>query len=156
MKNICIKTVPLRHKAQTEHVHKEHKHRELSDLVSFNPLIDYLRNDDEIVYEDNFSCPQLYQRLVVGSDGKVMMCSNDEDGQHIVGDAYKESIYEIWHGPALKKVRETHRNEKGFLKYAACKSCYYPRKMAVSEIAQVDGREIQIENYINRSQKIGT
>ena len=32
-------------------------------------------------------CPQLYQRIVIGSDGKVMMCSNDEDGEVIIGNA---------------------------------------------------------------------
>ena len=48
----------------------------------------------DIVYEDDFSCPQLYQRIVIGSDGKVMMCSNDEDGKALIGDANEQTIQE--------------------------------------------------------------
>lgn len=127
----------------------------LVDLVAYNPLIDYLRKDSEIIYEDNFSCSQLYQRLVVGSDGKVMMCSNDEDAEHTIADAYQESIYDIWHGKALQKVRDIHSQKNGFLKIDVCKACYYPRKAVPNEQAFVGKREIWIENYINRKQKAG-
>ena len=38
----------------------------ITDLIAFNPLIDYLRKDElsQVIYEENFSCPQL-QRLTV-------------------------------------------------------------------------------------------
>lgn len=127
----------------------------LVDLVAYNPLIDYLRKDSEIVYEENFACPQLYQRVVVGSDGRVMMCSNDEDGENIIGDAYKQSIYEIWHSEALNKIRDIHNSIDGFKTMKVCKLCYYPRKMMPDEPARVGDRDIIVENYINRKQKIG-
>jgi radical SAM protein with 4Fe4S-binding SPASM domain len=126
-----------------------------SDLIAYNPLIDYLRNDSEIVYEENFSCPQLYQRLVVGSDGKVMMCSNDEDAQHPVGDANLQTIHEIWHGDAMNKVRELHSRSDGFKELGVCRNCYYPRKAVPDETANVSGRKITIENYVNRAQQVG-
>ncbi len=127
----------------------------LVDLVAYNPLIDYLRKDSEIVYEENFSCSQLYQRVVVGSDGKVMMCSNDEDGEKIIGNAYEETIYDIWHGDKLNKIRELHNEYDGFKKIDVCRACYYPRKAVADEQAFVGDREIWIENYINRDQKVG-
>lgn len=127
----------------------------LVDLVSYNPLIDYLRKDNEIVYEENFACPQLYQRIVVGSDGQVMMCSNDEDGEEIIGNAYDESIYSIWHGEKLNKIRYIHNQRDGFKTMAVCKACYYPRKMIPDEPAKVGNREIIVENYINRKQNAG-
>ncbi len=127
----------------------------LVDLVSYNPLIDYLRKDTEIIYEENFACPQLYQRIVVGSDGQVMMCSNDEDGEEIIGNAYNESIYEIWHGEKLNKIRDIHNQIDGFKTMKVCKLCYYPRKMAPDEPAKVGDRDIIIENYINRKQEAG-
>lgn len=126
-----------------------------TDLIAYNPLIDYLRNDSEIVYEDNFACPQLYQRLVVGSDGKVMMCSNDEDAQHTVGDAYTQSIHEIWHGDAMNRVRETHARVDGFKDISVCRACYYPRKAVPDETAMVNDRTVIIENYVNRAQVVG-
>lgn len=126
-----------------------------TDLIAYNPLIDYLHNDNQIVYEENFACPQLYQRLVVGSDGRVMMCSNDEDTQHPVGDAYQQSIHEIWHGEAMNKVREIHGRHDGFKELGVCRNCYYPRKAVPDETAEVAGRSIVIENYVNRAQQVG-
>jgi len=125
------------------------------DVIAFNPLIDYLGNDDEIMYDDNFSCSQLYQRLVVGADGQAMMCSNDEEGTVIVGDANNESIHEIWQGDALNRIRDTHRQRDGFLKIPVCRKCYLPRLTEDGEIAQVNSRELIIRNYLNRKQNIG-
>lgn len=127
----------------------------LVDLVAYNPLIDYLRKDSEIVYEENFACPQLYQRIVVGSDGQVMMCSNDEDGDEIIGNAYEETIYDIWHGEKLNNKRAIHNQKDGFKTMKVCKQCYYPRKMIADEFAYVGDRKITIENYINRIQTTG-
>jgi len=127
------------------------------DLIAFNPLIDYLGNDCEsdITYEEKFSCPQLYQRIVIGADGLVMMCSNDEDGTRIVGNANHDSIYEIWHGDKLNKVREAHKKENGFKRIEVCRKCYLPRATEESEIAIVNEREFTIKNYINRKQVVG-
>ncbi len=125
------------------------------DIIAYNPLIDYLRKDSEIVYEDNFACPQLYQRLVVGSDGRVMGCSNDENSEQVIGDAYSETIHAIWHGTKMMELRKIHEQPEGFKELSVCKHCYYPRKAVPDEKARVGDREIWIENYINRKQNIG-
>jgi len=127
----------------------------LSDLIAFNPLIDYLGKDVEIAYEENFSCPQHYQRLVIGADGQVMMCSNDEDGTVIIGNAARETVYEIWHGEKLEDIRRIHRCKDGFMKIPACRRCYLPRLTESSETCSVKGREFIVKNYVNREQKIG-
>ena len=64
----------------------------ITDLVAFNPLIDYLGRMRTFYMKMILSCPQLYQRIVIGSDGKVMMCSNDEDGEVIIGNATTQTI----------------------------------------------------------------
>ena len=125
------------------------------DLIAFNPLIDYLGMDEDIVYEQDFSCPQLYQRLVIGADGLVMMCSNDENSTHIVGDANVERVYDIWHGEQLTSIRSIHKEKDGFLTIPVCKHCYLPRLTEDSERARVNGRDFVIQNYVNRGQKIG-
>lgn len=128
-----------------------------TDLVAYNPLIDYLRNDteDKIEYLENFSCPQLYQRVVVGSDGNVMLCSMDEEGDHIIGNANLQTIHEIWHGEKMNKAREAHSKKDGFKDIEICKRCCIPRKMEFNEKAIVEDREIQIQNYTNRAQEVG-
>ena len=127
----------------------------LVDLIAFNPLIDYLHNDSEIEYEDDFYCPQPYQRLVIGASGKASMCSSDDFQDVQIGDANHESIYDIWHGERMQSIRELHKKKDGFLELKPCKNCFYPRKTQPDEKAVIRGREIHIENYINRSQEIG-
>jgi radical SAM protein with 4Fe4S-binding SPASM domain len=126
-----------------------------TDLISFNPLIDYLGKDEDILYDYDFCCPQHYQRLVIGADGIVMMCSNDEESTTIIGNAQKQNIREIWHGDKLNTIRDQHKKKNGFMQMAICRKCYLPRKTDDSERVSVNGREIIIKNYTNRRQNIG-
>ena len=127
----------------------------ITDLIAFNPLIDYLQKDSNITYIENFLCPQLYQRLVVGADGLVMMCSNDEENEHIIGNANSESIFNIWHGEPLNNIRRLHKLENGFKNLEICKKCYLPRATESNETSEVNSRKFDILNYINRNQQIG-
>jgi len=125
------------------------------DLVAFNPLIDYLHNDELIKYESDFHCGQLYQRLVINSDGRYMMCCNDSNTLYGLGSAYDVSVFDAWHSDVLTLVRENHKTVDGFMCYGVCRNCYYPRKTQVNESAEVNGRVILIENYVGRAQKVG-
>jgi radical SAM protein with 4Fe4S-binding SPASM domain len=127
----------------------------LVDVVAYNPLIDYLHKDEDIVYEENFSCPQYYQRVTVSATGEVAMCSNDDEVREVIGDATKESIHDIWHGEKLNRLRDIHSKKDGFKSIDACRLCYYPRKAIPDEMVFVNGREIWIENYVNRKQEVG-
>jgi len=127
----------------------------ISDLVAFNPLIDYLSNDTQIDYLDNFSCPQQYQRLVIGADGRVMKCSNDEENREVIGDINVETVHQLWHGEKMRQVREQHQRPRGFMESAVCRKCYLPRKTQDEE-ASIGGRTFIVQNYVNRNQTIGT
>jgi len=127
----------------------------LVDMIAFNPLIDYLHNDTDIVYESGFSCPQPYQRLTIAADGRAAMCSNDDLVRTVVGNAWEQSIHDIWHGDGMMRVRELHAKRDGFKEIEACRDCYYPRKVESNEWASVNGRRVVIENYVNRNQEIG-
>ena len=118
------------------------------DSVASNPLIDYLHSSKEIEYEENFVCPVLYQRLVIGSDGKVLLCSNDEFGRYLIGDASTESLYHIWHGPRMSRARELHLKRVGYKELDPCKDCYLPRKTTPTK-EKVGEREITIDKYTN-------
>jgi len=127
----------------------------LVDLIAFNPLIDYLHKDSDIVYNDGFSCPQPYQRVTIAADGRAALCSNDDLVGTVTGNIRKQSIHEIWHGDVLRRVRNLHAQNDGFLEIDACRNCYYPRKVEANETAIVDGRKVTIENYVNRAQEVG-
>lgn len=126
----------------------------ITDQIASNPLIDYLHKDTEIEYENNFTCPQLWERLVIGSDGEALLCSNDEMGLNKIGDTKKESLYDIWHGKKMSKAREIHLKHMGVKEISPCKHCYLPRK-TVRDNANVDDRIINIDNYVNREQTVG-
>jgi len=124
------------------------------DLVAFNPLIDYLGKDTDITYLDEFTCPQQYQRLVIGADGLVMKCSNDEENREVIGDVNRQTVHEIWHGEAMNKVRELHKRKQGFKESPVCRRCYLPRQTK-EEIAMIGERAVVVQNYVNRTQFIG-
>jgi len=124
------------------------------DLVAFNPLIDYLGRDSEIEYLEDFTCPQQYQRLVIGADGLVMKCSNDEENREVIGNAYSQTVHEIWHGEAMQRVRDMHKRPQGFMESPVCRRCYLPRQTE-DETAQVGGRSFVVKNYTRRSQVVG-
>lgn len=67
-------------------------------------------------------CPQLWQRLVVTWDGTVLMCCGDHQIKSPVGHLSKESIYDIWHGPRMQRVRQLHA-EYRYDDVDACREC---------------------------------
>jgi radical SAM protein with 4Fe4S-binding SPASM domain len=125
-----------------------------TDLVAFNPLIDYLSNDTHIEYLEEFTCPQQYQRLVIGADGLVMKCSNDEENREVIGDIKQETMHQVWHGEKMKVVRDMHLQPRGFMQSAVCRKCYLPRKTEDEE-ALVGERTFTVRNYVHRIQLIG-
>ena len=125
----------------------------ISDLVSSNPLIDFHESKADLPKINNFVCPQIFQRLVVGADGLVMMCANDEVGSHPVGDANNESIKSIWLGDKMNEVRKLHRAHKAIHSIEACQNCYLPLKTFEEEV-KVDGRSVIAAKYQGGKEKV--
>lgn len=67
-------------------------------------------------------CQQLWQRLLVTYDGKILMCCGDHKALNPLGDIRKNSLKEIWHSDLLSKYRKLHlENRSGEM--AACSIC---------------------------------
>jgi len=126
------------------------------DSIVSNPLIDYLQKDRDIEYDENFVCSDLYQRLVIGADGLVLLCSCDECGDYILDDVKKESIRKIWHGEKINEARKWFRErKKRWWEELPCKYCCYPRKKEKIEGAEIEGRKVDVLRYVNRVDDIG-
>ena len=121
---------------------------DISDQIASNPLIDFSHTVIDDNYLEHFTCPQPWQRLVVGSDGNAMMCSMDEIGTYIVGNLNDNSIYDVWHGKKMQKAREIHLKELGVKELPPCKWCLYPRKTNSKNIP-VGDRNVSSYNYSN-------
>jgi hypothetical protein len=125
----------------------------ITDMVSANPLIDFHESKEGLPKIPDFSCPQPYQRLVVGADGLCMLCMNDERGQYIIGDANNQSLHEIWHGERMSEARELHRRHQACGKLAPCRECYLPIQVRQDPVA-VGERTVVAENYVSGRQRV--
>jgi MoaA/NifB/PqqE/SkfB family radical SAM enzyme len=72
----------------------------------------------------SYACENPWYSLAVNWDGKVSICCVDWDSQAVVGDANSESIYDIWHGEALRSIRETHLAGRAH-SMSPCDTCTY-------------------------------
>jgi hypothetical protein len=125
----------------------------ITDMVSANPLIDFMEDKSKLPKVENFTCPQIFQRLVVGADGTCMMCANDEEAKHPVGNANLQTIHEIWHGPAMTRVRELHTSHQGCKSLTACAQCYLPLKTYEAKVA-IGNRTVVAEKYVSGTEKV--
>ena len=123
------------------------------DEVASNPEIDFNREEGEFEYIENFTCPTLWQRFVIGADGRVLMCINDEYTKHSLGNVNEQSIRQIWNGPALREVREIHKRGAGYRELEPCKTCIYPQRTEPRTI-RVDGRAVDNYDYATRTEEV--
>ncbi|MBC8147453.1 MAG: SPASM domain-containing protein [Bacteroidetes bacterium] len=93
----------------------------LNPLFDTNEILSYRPDGDKRLFSDN--CSQPWGRLVVLSDGTVGPCCVYGFNQNLkVGDANKESIFEIWNSEPMKKLRMIHK-EHCYFKNVICKEC---------------------------------
>ena len=83
---------------------------------------------------ETFTCAQLWQRMMVWSDGKVLPCCSDIFGHLALGNAWTDSLYALWHGEAFTRYREIHA-QGDYKELTACRSCSIPRMAASERIA---------------------
>ncbi len=120
------------------------------DLIAYNPLVEYGYKIEGIRYIPHFSCSQIYQRLIVTSNGMVIPCCANPSGNIYVGDAYRESIYDIWHGEKLNYFRRMFDPPYEWKKINGCLQCLLPMVTDESEKAIIHGRQFTIKNYRRR------
>jgi MoaA/NifB/PqqE/SkfB family radical SAM enzyme len=66
--------------------------------------------------------------LVVLQDGRVTACCVDHEGELALGDARRESLRDIWNGPALRDLRRRH--VRGDLPEVCARCTEYPTDAA--------------------------
>ena len=73
------------------------------------------------------ACPQIWQRIVVTWDGKVIMCCRDWDSKNVLGKLdYSEGrdLEYFWRGEKLQNIRKLHLENK-VNDITACSECSY-------------------------------
>ncbi len=112
----------------------------ISDV--YNPG-EMMKNDSAFTilnYErtDTFTCPQLWQRMLIFNDGKMFPCChafNAPDDLYL-GNLSDISIYDAWHSPKLKQLRDTHK--KGdYQSVSTCYTCAYPKQSVELDVTRI-------------------
>ena len=76
---------------------------------------------EHIIAED-WACPQLWQRMTIGWDGKIFMCNNDDNSTTDLGYYQNNNIKKIWLGEEMKIIRDAHKRGKSH-QVASCDGC---------------------------------
>ena len=87
---------------------------------------DYLNITEDSTPLSNWKCSQLYEKLIIGPDGKVRCCCGNIHPNKYVGNIKLESIKDIWNGIQMSFYRLVH-NEAASHHLAMCKKCAYRR-----------------------------
>ena len=66
-----------------------------------------------------------FQRLFITYNGLCVPCCLDAKRQYVVGNAYENTVSDIWHGEKLTKMRELQINGK-YRDVDLCRECYLP------------------------------
>lgn len=78
-------------------------------------------NREKSDYLKDFGCVLPFKQMIVRPDGKVSLCCNDPYGKYTMGDLSQQTIDEVWHGEAFRKVRRAML--KGRKNYGGCRYC---------------------------------
>jgi pyruvate-formate lyase-activating enzyme len=67
-------------------------------------------------------CPLIYRQMIMGWDGTVVLCCEDNWGDAVIGRFPDESLYEIWNGRLLQRARRLHETGR-YDEIALCSTC---------------------------------
>lgn len=98
----------------------------VSDVWPEFDVSDYQQEFNKSIYNEELNkvevCPYIFYSMCVNSDASVSNCFLDWNHDHILGNAYQESLYDIWNGNLLKELRIAHLKMNKD-KYKICKNC---------------------------------
>lgn len=111
----------------------------ISDLYQSKQLnLDYFNSGQKV-------CPQPFKMLSIRQNGDVIVCDPDWVNNTKVGNAFEESLEEIWHGKKLKEFWKMQIEGRRW-ENESCRQCTFLNEKYVLD--NIDGISIrQIENW---------
>lgn len=115
-----------------------------------NPLVDEVWSHEVLnqggnMVEDNMKiggttyvsipCIEIFDRMVIMWNGDVTACCMDFDSNLVYGNAYANSLEEIWHNDCITKLREMHLNDE--VKGTLCYNCVYSARSEIRKINEI-------------------
>jgi len=86
--------------------------------------IDYKEAEerDETLVAPDWACPQLWQRMTIEWDGRIMPCNNDDYRHLSPGDVNNMSVFDSWNAPVVRNAREQHMKGRSH-ELSSCNGC---------------------------------
>lgn len=66
-------------------------------------------------------CHYPFYKMFVDWNGDVLFCSNDWGREHVVGNLFQSSVYDVWFSPIMRKIR--NKLMKGNRDHSPCDKC---------------------------------
>ena len=85
-------------------------------------LVQIVRPSSEPSMPGGGTCVLPFRDLNIWADGRAVLCCEDWNEEHVIGDLRSESLSEIWHGARMRAVRELHKRGEGG-KVEICAKC---------------------------------
>ncbi|MBI2860206.1 MAG: SPASM domain-containing protein [Chloroflexi bacterium] len=99
---------------------QEEEFQKLQEAFGGLDVYVYLKSQDQKWYENKTQptrsihwtefCQFPWSSMTIKSNGEAVECVEDYNNEIILGDASKESLYDIWNGERYRKLREDHFN----------------------------------------------
>lgn len=84
-----------------------------------------LKPRDLVAMTDWKPCRQMWDRLVVTYDGKLVACCIDFEAQLEYGDLTRQTLDQAWNSPAMQRLRRAHLR-RDLAAYPLCQGCDSP------------------------------
>jgi radical SAM protein with 4Fe4S-binding SPASM domain len=97
---------------------QQEEFRKLKDAFKGMDAYVYLKSQDQMWYEDNKQttqsihwlefCQFPWSSMTIKSNGEAVECVEDFNNEIVLGNAYTESLHDIWNGEKYKRFRLDH------------------------------------------------
>ena len=104
--------------------------------------IDYKKAEkrNETLVAPDWACPQLWQRMTIEWDGRIMPCNNDDYRTLSPGNVNDRTVFDCWHDPVVKIARELHMAGRSH-EVKSCNGCPWRTTQVLKMIQQDLGRD---------------
>ena len=97
-------------------------------IAHWREIVDHVRLQPKLIQDPRHeACPELfgkdYGKLVVLWDGTVIPCCVDYNATLALGNAWKDSVMDLWHGATIDRLRASHENRDFPATCANCNEC---------------------------------
>jgi len=99
---------------------QKEEYRQLKEAFKGKDVYIYIKSEDQQWYRKDYHgtnsvhwsefCKHPWMSMTIKSNGEAAMCMEDFNNEIILGDATKESLYDIWNGEKYKQFRLDHFN----------------------------------------------